>query len=116
MNKKSLIVITVFSLTFSTMTLPSANAQENPIPTRRTGTFLYPWYGHYRHWESGDHNPPSTWSSEYLPDLKPGEFDPSKELYDSGDKSVIKWQLKLMKKAGIRFAISSWWGKDSYED
>jgi glycoprotein endo-alpha-1,2-mannosidase len=79
-------------------------------------TFFYPWYGHYRHWDAGIHNPPDTWAANYLPDPQPEIFDPASELYDSNDDTIILWQLDSMKRAGIRVAISSWWGIDTYED
>jgi len=85
--------------------------------TQYVCTFLYPWYGHYRHWDAGTyHNPPDTWAANYLPDPQPEIFDPASELYDSNDDAIILWQLNSMKRAGIRVAISSWWGIGTYED
>lgn len=88
------------------------------------GTFFYPWFGGnkkvspnttWRHWKNGNHHPPKTWASNYLPDCK-NKFEPEDELYSSKSKSVIRWQLSNMKRAHIDFAISSWWGQNSYED
>lgn len=86
------------------------------LPSQYVCTFFYPWYGRYRHWNEGGHNPPATWASNYLPDLLPDVFDPENELYSSDNEKTILWQLEAMKRAAIRVAISSWWGKGSYED
>jgi hypothetical protein len=84
------------------------------------GTFYYPWYGNsrhgWRHWREKNHYPPKTWASNFLPDLLPNEFDPTRKLYDSNDEDIIRWQLASMKRAGIQFAISSWWGPNDYSD
>ncbi len=84
------------------------------------GTFFYPWYGNqnraWRHWSGNKHDPPRTWASNYLPDLRPQNFDPEHELYDSSSLEVIAWQLEGMRRASIEFAISSWWGRDDYTD
>jgi hypothetical protein len=85
-------------------------------PVLKVGTFYYPWYGKYRHWRSDCHNPPITWASNFLPDIEPSRFNPLVELYDSNNATVVKQQLNWMKQAGIQFAISSWWGQNSYED
>ncbi|MDJ0269144.1 MAG: hypothetical protein NXY59_01085 [Aigarchaeota archaeon] len=81
------------------------------------GTFFYPWYGagEYRHWREAGHTPPATWASNYLPDIDPATFNPARELYDSRDYEVFKWQVVAMKRAGIQFVIVSWWGIGEYE-
>ena len=84
-------------------------------------TFFYPWYGNpdtngWRHWQEGNHNPPATWSSLYLPDYPDSQWNPRVQLYDSMDTRVLKWQDKLMAASGIDIAIASWWGIGSYED
>jgi len=134
--KKCLVIFTIFSLIFFLTSLDEK--QENAIqmrediksqkneqqsiisqtalPTQYVCTFFYPWYGHYRHWDGGGHDPPNTWASYYLPDPKPEVYDPASELYNSNDEDVILWQIGLMKRACIRVAISSWWGQDTYED
>jgi hypothetical protein len=81
------------------------------------GTFYYPWYGKYRQWRSEGHNPPINWASNFLPDIETSSsFNPFVQLYDSTDSRTVKKQLALMRQAGIQFAISSWWGQNSYED
>lgn len=89
------------------------------------GVFYYPWTGGnpeksldhtWLHWKDDKHDPPNTWASNYIPDYNGGKFDPYNGLYSSKDTNIIKQQLGLMKKAEIDFAISSWWGKNSYED
>ena len=88
------------------------------------GVFYYPWTGgnpekspdnQWLHWKDGKNNPPKTWASNYLPDYSSG-FDPYNRLYSSKDIEIIKKQLVLMKKAGIDFVISSWWGQNHYTD
>ena len=79
------------------------------------GTFFYPWFGHYNHWNLSGFQPPLNWSSRFLPsafNIK----DPAIALYDSNNTNVIFWQLQKMRQAGLDFAISSWWGRDSYDD
>jgi predicted amidohydrolase YtcJ len=88
----------------------------HPLPEPYVTTFFYPWYGENMHWGDFETNPPDSWSSNYLPDTEPDVFDPGSELYDSKDVSTINWQLGLMKTAGIRVSVSSWWGVDDYTD
>lgn len=87
------------------------------------GTFYYPWYGGaddpwpdlYRAWGNDGHHPPSTWSSEYIPDNGSGLFDTA-NLYGSRDREVIDRHLVWMGQARFDFAAVSWWGPSSYED
>ena len=82
------------------------------------GAFYYPWYGKYRHWTNGGHNPPITWASNYLPNLFNSQHAnfTSDNLYSSNDSEIIKKQIHLMYDIGIEFGIVSWWGQNSYED
>jgi hypothetical protein len=84
------------------------------------GTFYYGWFkgkdGNYQAWDISNHKPPSTWASNYLPSTEPGVFNPAHELYDSNDTLILQKQLGWMKKAGIQFGISSWWGIGSTTD
>ena len=82
------------------------------------GTFFYPWYGKYRHWIDGGHNPPNTWASNYLPSLFNSQYPNiiSDNLYNSNDTNTIKKQIQLMNDTGIEFGIASWWGQNTYED
>lgn len=100
--------------------------------TSLLGVFYYPWYGgnpeispneSWRHWKDDDHNPPDTWASNYIPDITNIDITniditntPYNRLYSSKDINIIKNQLSLMKKAGINFVISSWWGQNRYTD
>ena len=88
------------------------------------GVFYYPWSGGnpemspddpWLYWKDGGNKPPKTWGSNYLPAYSPG-FDPYNRLYSSKDPTIIKKHLTLMKKAGIDFVISSWWGQNHYSD
>ena len=95
----------------------SITLKDKSTRAPKIGTFYYPWYGKYRQWMSEGHNPPKNWASNFLPDLQSSSgFNPFVQLYDSTDIRIIKQQLALMKQAGIQFAISSWWGQNSYED
>jgi hypothetical protein len=107
--------------------LVTADGQPN------IGTFFYPWYGKYRHWVDGGHNPPTTWAAYYLPNLLGTSSTPvtnncpgggattgtptfADALYDSNDTATITKQMQLMTNIGIEFGISSWWGQGTYED
>jgi hypothetical protein len=119
---------------------PSANAGAAPSASGSTtspagvwmptapfyATFYYPWYqnpavdGTWGHWQGEEtpgyfHHAPSNWNSHYLPDTKPGTFEPSTELYSSADVNTVYWQLGQMKAAHQTVAIASWWGQhDSF--
>ncbi len=90
--------------------------------TQLVGTFYYGWYTGqdqgYRSWDNGNHNPPFTWASNYLPDMghRPNTFDPTHNLYESNDQYILLKQLGWMKEAGIQFGISDWWGIGSTTD
>ncbi len=64
------------------------------------GIYFYPWYSItlHRHWD------------ETVIDK------PFIGYYDSYNESVIRWQLELIKEAGIDFIVLSWWGPGSFED
>lgn len=108
------------------------------------GVFYYPWSGGnpeisqspeecWLHWRDDNHNPPKTWASNYIPILPTyitantiinttinkvtnESFDSYTNLYSSKDINIIKYHLSLMKKTGINFVISSWWGQNDYTD
>lgn len=77
---------------------------------------FYPWFGHYNHWNLSSRQPPLSWASEYLPSVSAQTNEPARALYDSNDTDVILWQLGKMRQAGLDFAISSWWGRSTYDD
>jgi hypothetical protein len=116
-----LMAVTVTSAATGTKQTLSNNAVkvQTGTTTSNLGVFYYPWAGDasdgYRHWQDHGKNPPKTWFGNYLPDYGYG-FNPSAELYSSKDPKIIKQDLGLMKKAGIGFVISSWWGQNSYPD
>lgn len=64
------------------------------------GVYFYPWYSvsEDRHWDNTVRDKP------YI------------GYYDSYNETVIKWQLELIKEAGIDFIVLSWWGPNSFED
>jgi len=100
--------------------------EDNININQPIGTFYYPWTGGnpekspikketWLHWRDDNHNPPNTWASNYIPDLgNSSNFDPYNRLYSSKDANIIKQQLVLMKKSGINFVISSWWGQNHF--
>jgi len=85
-------------------------------------TFYYMWYknpstdGGYSYWSDHGNNPPNSWFSHYLPDVVPGSFDPSRELYSTNDYETFKWQAGELRKAKQEVAIASWWGQGTKED
>jgi len=83
---------------------------------RYLGAFFYPSYGRNYGWNASGYDPPMTWASHYLPDLMSAGFNPSIQLYDSGDEEIIGRQISLMKRATLDFVIASWRGYGSYED
>lgn len=105
-------------------TFTKDTANTFPNGSSLVGAFYYPWTGgkdtptpnQYAHWKDEGHKPPYSWASNYLPDINPAIFDPSNELYDSNDPTVVKKQLAWMDKAGVDFVISSWWGQNHYTD
>ncbi|MEM4534820.1 MAG: hypothetical protein QW764_02120 [Desulfurococcaceae archaeon] len=69
------------------------------------GVYFYVWYSSDgRHW---DPSVDPAWAVVEQPVIR---------FYDSRDESVIKWQLKLIRDAGIDFIVISWWGPGSFED
>lgn len=107
----------------TTQSSTSSFTVQSTLQTTQTpvlGTFYYMWYGAqangWKHWKDpgangNSHTPPNSWYSNYIPDLDSSKFDPLTELYDSNDASTVLWQIGMMKRAGIHFAVASWWGK-----
>ncbi len=84
------------------------------------GTFYCPWYGDaknlWRHWKEANHNPPQTWASNFIPDLNSSQYQSRRTATHSTDGQAIRTQIGLMKRAGLEFAVSSWWGSGDYTD
>jgi hypothetical protein len=84
--------------------------------------FLYPWYGNpqvsgeWIHWEADGHNPPLTWSANYLPNYPDAKWNPPVQLYDSSDIELLRWQDRAMARAGLDIIVASWWGIGLLED
>jgi hypothetical protein len=89
----SFIVITVFIFLLGVMNIRYSK-------TRFVGVYFYPWYSitQHRHWDNTVIDKPVI------------------GYYDSYNESVIKWQLQLIRNAGIDFIIFSWWRPNSFED
>ena len=127
MGNIAIVVISILGITIllaSWLISPTMGLVTTPSPTSSLGVFYYSWGGGnteisptdtWRYWSDDGHNPPNTWASNYLPDYVPG-FNPYVDLYSAKDTNAIKWQLGLMKRAGIDFVISSWWGQNHYTD
>ena len=74
---------------------------EPPI----VAVYFYVWYSEglgNRHWNDSIYN--------VVVD------EPLIGYYSSIDEEVIRWQLNLIKQAGINVLFISWWGPNSYED
>lgn len=75
--------------------------------------FYYPWYGtterhgQWRHWEKVRTEDQAIGSSTHYPVLG---------AYDSYDPAIIHWHIEAARTNGVSGFISSWWGRDSYED
>ncbi|GAC1532090.1 MAG: hypothetical protein NVS3B12_09220 [Acidimicrobiales bacterium] len=75
--------------------------------------FYYPWYaqldrdGAWRHWDQGGHTPPDDIGSDYFPRLG---------AYSSSDPATVESHMGDMAASGIDEAVTSWWGRGSYED
>lgn len=86
---------------------------EGSDPSYRVGTFYYPWYGNpefdedWRHWTQEGHIPPDDISSDYYPVLG---------AYSVADRFAVAQHMVWLRSAGIGVIISSWWGRDSFED
>src|SRR3989344_1722406 len=54
-------------------------------------TFFYLWYrapipdGGFQYWSDIGNSPPTTWFAHYIPDPKPGVFEPANELYSANN-------------------------------
>lgn len=118
----SLGVLSKFAIALSVPVQSPNNKSNFPSSTPLVGTFYYGWYrvqnDFFQGWDIGNHYPPRTWASNYLPDVGyvPNVFDPTHNLYKSNDPYILVKQLGWMKQAGIQFGISSWWGIQSDTD
>lgn len=85
----------LFSLVWLYLDNNNVNASKIDI-----GVYFYSWYSvsEHRHWDDTVRDQP------YI------------GFYDSYNRTVIRWQLKLIKEAGIDFIVFSWWGPYSFED
>ena len=101
---------------------PVLGENANEAADDIVAAFLYPWYGNpsgsgqWTHWEADGHNPPATWSANYLPNYPDSTWNPAVQLYDSSVVDVLRWQDRTMARAGLDIAVSSWWGIGLLED
>ncbi len=117
-----LLYFSIIFLIFSANQKP-AQAQSTFQPSAPYyATFFYLWSqnpntdGLWSYWSDGGHTPPDNWFSQYLPDPKPGVFDPATELYSSSNVDIIYWQLRKLAEARQEVAIASWWGQGHKSD
>jgi hypothetical protein len=88
---------------------------RTPPPAHGTGVaaFYYPWYarldtdGAWRHWDQGGHTPPDDIGSD---------FYPQRGAYSSSDPATVESQMGDLAASGIDEAVTSWWGRGSFED
>ena len=75
--------------------------------------FYYPWWAtperdaEWRHWEGNNRQPPADIAANYYP---------QRGVYSNSDPSVNGAQMTEMARAGIDLAVTSWWGRGSFED
>jgi len=93
------IIALVSTLTFLRL-FPYEGEEYNVI----VAVYFYIWYGNpeNNHWNS------SAWNIVV--------DKPLIGYYSSMDDETIKWQLRLIRDAGIDVLFISWWGPGSYED
>ncbi|MEM1639197.1 MAG: hypothetical protein QXJ69_03865 [Desulfurococcaceae archaeon] len=98
---RELIAIIVLVLLIAGLLIRVFISQNEKI----IGVYFYPWYSpDGRHW---DPSVDPSWAVVEQPLIG---------FYDSRDEQVIRWQLKLIRDAGIDFIAISWWGPGSFED
>jgi hypothetical protein len=90
-----------------------AAAYHRPL-NAEVAIFFYPWYankfrdGQWRHWEQAGHNPDD--------DDIGASFFPTRDTYSSRDPDVLDDQMAEIKAAGVTTVVTSWWGRNSFED
>jgi glycosyl hydrolase family 99 len=115
---RSALITAIAVLGLTTVT--NAGATNGPAPhvsaalSSDVQFFYYPWYGNptvsgaYRHWQQGNHIPPTDIGSNYYP---------VSGAYDSNDLTgAVAQQMAWIQQAGVGVIIYSWWGQGSYED
>ena len=87
----------VLMLLIAMMPAPALIKADNSIIV---GVYFYPWYSvsMHRHWDNTVVD------------------EPLIGYYDSYNETVIKWQLELIRDAGIDLIVFSWWGSRNFED
>jgi hypothetical protein len=97
-----------------TLKAPIVGMVAPPVrATPEVAVFYYPWYarqdrdGDWRHWEANGHKPPEDVAAN---------FYPQRGAYSSTDPAVLDAHMAEIAAAGIDVVVSSWWGKNSFED
>ncbi|MBA2293898.1 MAG: alpha-mannosidase [Actinobacteria bacterium] len=86
---------------------------QTVAPDARVGIFYYAWYGTpnvdgtWLHWGQGEHAPPASIGSR---------FYPARGVYSSGDRAVVRAQMREIADMRVDTVIVSWWGPGSVED
>lgn len=82
--------------------------QQVSLMDFNTGVYYYPWYQP----ELNHHN----WPGEYLRGRLVPQQLPVLGEYSCNNSSVIRQHLQWMEQSSIDYFISSWWGRESFED
>ena len=89
-----------------------AAAASGRADAARVSIFYYPWYGTpaldgaYQHWHQNGARPPVGVASGYFP---------ARGVYSSSNVSVLRAQMREIRRAGIDKVVVSWWGRGSVE-
>jgi len=110
-NSRSALNWATFVLLLLTSPLSIAADETNALAEagvpHEVLAFYYPWYGPARHWGKVD-------AARH--DIEASRDYPVKGAYDSHEPAIIAWQINAAQTHGITGFISSWWGKNTYED
>ena len=116
----AVIVVVAIFLGVTAYLIIEMKSTSVPKSSRLVLAFYYPWYGTpegptgiWRHWNEGGHYPDNFIDARR--DLGSAHY-PINGPYDSKNKSLIAWHLKLAEEAGLDGFIVSWWGLGSFED
>lgn len=114
------ITLTAIFLGITAYLIIGMKPTSTPQNSKLVLAFYYPWYGTpkgptgtWRHWSGEGHNPDRFIDGKR--DLCSTHY-PINGPYDSKNKSLIAWHLRLAEEIGLDGFIVSWWGFGSFED
>jgi len=108
-----IIVVLVISIYYLSTTHPSTTCPTTSTTTTSNtcgppvGAFLYLWYGGNGS-QSGLGSP--GWNSSSYPGGGEVVDKPAIGYYSSDSDETFSWQVSQMERAGLSFAVVSWWG------